>query len=141
MYLLDTNIVYELRKAKSNKADKQVIKWAKSVSASSLFLSVISILELELGVLLAEKRDPMQGAVLRSWLNTHVLPSFSDRVLLLDVAVAQRCATLHVPDPSADRDAIIAATALVHGMVLVTRNVSDFEKTGVEIINPFHSST
>src|SRR3990167_6953420 len=137
MYILDTNVVSELRKAKLGKADKNVIAWAKNVSPSSLFLSVISILELETGVLLVERRDPSQGAILRSWLNAHVLPVFSDRILYLDVAVAQRCAKLHVPDPRSDRDAIIAATALVHGITIVTRNVNDFAQTGVKVLNPW----
>ncbi len=137
MYLLDTNVVSELRKAKSDKADKQVIAWANSVSASSLFLSVITILELETGILLIARRDVAQSVVLRSWLDSHVLPAFSDRVLVLDIAIAQRCAKLHVPDLRSDRDAIIAATALVHGMTMVTRNVSDFEQTGVELFNPW----
>jgi predicted nucleic acid-binding protein len=140
MYLLDTNIVSELRKAKSGKADKYVMSWAESVSASSLFLSAITILELETGILQMERRDPKQGAVLRTWLDGHVLPAFSDRILAVDAAVAQRCARLHVPDPRADRDSLIAATALVHGMTVVTRNVADFEATGVEILNPYQSS-
>ena len=137
MYLLDTHIISEPRKAKSGKSDKNVIRWANSVSATTLFLSVITILELETGVLLAERRDPQQGAILRSWLNTHVLPAFSDRIIAIDVAIAQRCAKLHVPNPRSDRDAIIAASALVHGMTVVTRNVEDFEPTGAEILNPW----
>ncbi len=139
MYLLDTNIISELRKAKSGKANKNVIAWAKDASPSSLFLSVISILELETGILLVDKRDPSQGAVLRAWMNAHVLPAFSERILPIDVAVAQRCAKLHVPDPRSDRDAIIAATALTHGMTVVTRNVIDFNQTGVEILNPWEA--
>jgi predicted nucleic acid-binding protein len=102
-----------------------------------MFLSVITILELETGILLIERRDSKQGAMLRTWLDGHVLPAFSGRILAIDVAVAQRCATLHVPNPRADRDALIAATALVHGMTVVTRNVADFEPTGVEIFNPW----
>ena len=137
MYILDTNVVSELRKAKSVKAYKKVIQWAKDISASSLYLSVISILELETGILLAERRDPSQGTILRSWLNSHVLPAFSERILPVDTAIAQRCAKLHVPDRRSDRDAIIAATALVHGMTVVTRNVQDFNQTGVEILNPW----
>jgi len=137
MYLLDTNIVSELRKAKSGKADKNVKTWAESVSATSLFLSAITILELEAGILLIERRDPTQGAMLRAWLDGHVLPAFSGRILAVDVAVVQRCAKLHVPDPRPHRDALIAATALVHGMTVVTRNVVDFESTGVEIFNPW----
>jgi toxin FitB len=126
-----------LRKAKSGKADKNVVSWANSVSATRLFLSAITILELETGILLVERRDPAQGSMLRSWLNAHVLPAFSERILAVDTAVAQCCARLHVPDPRSDRDTLIAATALVHGMTVVTRNVDDFEPTGVEILNPW----
>jgi predicted nucleic acid-binding protein len=137
MYLLDTNIISELRKAKGGKADKNVKAWAKSVSATSMFLSVITILELETGILLIERRDSKQGAMLRTWLDGHVLPAFSGRILAIDIAVAQRCAKLQVPNPRTDRDALIAATALVHGMTVVTRNVADFEPTGVELFNPW----
>lgn len=137
MYLLDTNVVSELRKARSGKADKHVKAWADSVASSSLFLSAISILELETGVLLVERRDPRQGATLRAWLDHRVLPAFAGRVLAVDTAVAQCCAKLHVPDPRAERDALIAATALIHGMTVVTRNVDDFRPTGVAILNPW----
>jgi len=140
MYLLDTNIISELRKAKSGKAHKNVVAWANDIPVSNLFLSVITILEIETGILQVERRDVSQGAVLRTWLTTHVLPAFSERILPLDVAVAERCAKLHVPDPRSDRDAIIAATALVHGMTVVTRNVADFDKTGADIINPWGST-
>ena len=137
MYLLDTNVVSELRKAKTGKIDKNIMAWAGSVSAQSLFLSAITIMELETGVLLIERRDPTQGAILRSWLDTHVLPAFKDRILPVDTAVAQCCAKLHVPDPRSDRDALIAATAFVHGMTVVTRNVDDFVATKVDILNPW----
>ena len=140
MYLLDTNVVSELRKAKSGKANKNVVAWANSVSATHLFISVITILELETGILLVERRDPTQGAMLRSWLNTHVFPAFSERILAIDTLVAQHCAKLHVPDPRSDRDALIAATALVHGMTVVTRNISDFKATTVEILNPWEEA-
>ena len=137
MYLLDTNVVSELRKAKTGKIDKNIMAWAGSVSAQSLFLSAITIMELETGVLLIERRDPTQGAILRSWLDTHVLPAFTDRILPVDTAVAQCCAKLHVPDPRSDRDALIAATAFVHGMTVVTRNVDDFVAKKVDILNPW----
>jgi toxin FitB len=139
MFLLDTNVISELRKAKSGKADSNVVAWANSVSAARLYISVISILELETGVFLVDQRDRSQGAVLRSWLNTHVLPAFSDRIIAVDTAVAQRCARLHVPDPRSDRDAIIAATALVHGMTVVTRNTEDFVQTEAVLLNPWVS--
>ena len=138
MYLLDTNVVSELRKIRLGKADGRVADWADSIDATDLYLSVISIQELEIGVLLAERRDPLQGAVFRAWLNAHVLPAFTGRILVIDTAVAQRSARLHVPDPRPVRDALIAATALVHGMTVVTRNVADFEPTGVSVLNPWN---
>lgn len=137
MYLLDTNVVSELRKAKSGRADRHVTAWASGVTASSLYLSVVTILELETGILLLKRRDPEQGAVLRAWMDAYVLAAFSQRVLPVDVAVAQRCAKLKVPDPCSDRDGLIAATALVHGMTVITRNIAHFERTGVEILNPW----
>lgn len=137
MFVLDTNVVSELRKAKAGKADRNVTAWATSVPPGGLFLSAITILELEAGAVLVERRDPAQGAILRAWLDGHVLPAFAGRVLAIDTVVAQRCARLHVPDPRAERDALIAATALVHGMTVVTRNVADFEPTGVPILNPW----
>jgi predicted nucleic acid-binding protein len=105
-----------------------------------LYLSVITIQELEIGVLLAERRDPAQGAIFRAWLNSHVLPAFSGRILAVDTAVALRSAQLHVPDQRPVRDGLIAAIALVHGMTIVTRNVADFEPTGVPILNPWSRS-
>lgn len=137
MFLLDTNVISELRKAKTGKADQNVLAWAAGVLPGALFLSAITVLELETGVLLVERRDPTQGATLRAWLDHQVLPAFTGRVLGVDTAVAQRCARLHVPDPRAERDALIAATALVHGMTIVTRNVADFVLTGVRIFNPW----
>lgn len=139
MYLLDTNIVSELRKIRLGKADSHVADWADSIDAADLYLSAITIQELEIGVLLAERRDPTQGSVFRAWLDGHVLPAFTGRILAVDTAVAQRSARLHVPDPRPVRDALIAATALVHGMTVVTRNVADFEPTGVPILNPWTS--
>ena len=140
MYLLDTNVVSEMRKGRTSKADGNVIAWADSVPASIQFLSVISVLEIEIGVLLAERRDPAQGSVLRSWLDLRVMTAFADRILPVDIAVVRRCAGLHIPDRRSDRDALIAATALVHGMTVVTRNVSDFAPTGVGIVNPWVKS-
>lgn len=140
MYVLDTNVVAELRKAKAGRADKNVTAWAESVAPSSLFLSTITVLELELGVLLMERRDQSQGGVLRTWMDGHVLPAFAGRILAIDTAVARRCAQLHVPNPKSERDAFIAATALVHGMTVVTRNVADFAATGVATLNPWEES-
>ena len=135
MFVLDTNVVSELRQpARSN---PRVLAWAASQPIAAQFLSVITVLELELGVLQKERKDAVQGAILRNWLDAKVLPQFAGRILPLDQPVALRCARLHIPDPHAERDSIIAATALVHGMTIVTRNVADFESTGVPVMNPW----
>lgn len=137
MFVLDTNVVSELRKVRAGRADANVSAWAESIDAAELFVSAITILELELGVLSIERRDAQQGGILRSWLEQHVLPEFSNRTLSINTAVALRCAQLHVPDKRGERDALIAATALTHGMTVVTRNVDDFKATGVAILNPW----
>ncbi len=137
MFLLDTNVVSELRKAGDGKADANVTGWLSSVDAGTLYLSAMTLMELELGILRIERRDAAQGTRLRAWMTHHILPEFLDRTLPVDAVVALRCASLHVPDPRAERDALIAATALVHGMTVVTRNLGDFEATGVPLLNPW----
>jgi len=139
MFVLDTNVVSELGKIRIGKADANLAAWTTTVDAAALFVSALTIMELETGVLLAERKDATQGAMLRAWLDHHVLPEFADRVLPCDTAVALRCARLHVPDRCSERDALIAATALVHGMTVVTRNVEDFASTGVTILNPWEA--
>lgn len=135
MFLLDTNVLSELRRRQ--RTHRKVAAWADSVHAGDLFLSAITILEIEAGTLLLARRDAAQAAVLRAWIDGHVLPAFAGRILSVDTAVAQRCARLHVPDPRAERDALIAATALVHRLCVVTRNVADFEPMGVEVLDPW----
>jgi toxin FitB len=135
MFLLDTNVISELRRP--DKADRNVVAWANAIPAASSFVSAISILEIELGALLIARKDAAQGAVLRTWIDHQILARFEGRVLAIDTTVAQRCARLHVPDPCAERDALIAATALVHGLTVATRNVADFEPTGVVLVNPW----
>ncbi|WP_284618949.1 type II toxin-antitoxin system VapC family toxin [Aquabacterium humicola] len=135
MILLDTNVVSELRRPA--RADRHVLAWAQAAAAAQFHLSVITVLELELGILRVQRRDAAQGEVLRAWLDGQVLPQFEGRILPIDTAVALRCARLHVPDPRAERDALIAATALVHGMTVATRNQADFAPTGVPTINPW----
>lgn len=137
MYILDTNVVSELRKSKRGRADARVVAWADAMPTTNMFLSVITVLELEQGILLVERRDQRQGRALREWFVSSVLPAFSDRIFPVDEPVARVCAGLHVPDPRGERDALIAATAIVHGMTVVTRNVVDFEPIGVCLLNPW----
>lgn len=137
MYLLDTNVVSELRKTKSNKANKHVLSWAAATPHSTLFLSSITVLELKIGILQVERRDAKQGTLLRTWLESLVLPTFADRILSVDTAVARTCAIMHVPNKRSDRDSLIAATAIVHGMIIVTRNVKDFDFDELKVINPW----
>lgn len=137
MFLLDTNVVSELRRPE--KADRNVLAWANTVPAASFFMSAISILEIEVGARLIARKDAVQGAILRDWIDDHILARFEGRILAIDTVVAQRCAQLHVPNPRAERDALIAATALVHGLTVVTRNVGDFEPTGVTLFNPWEA--
>ena len=137
MFVLDTNVVSELRKVRLGSANPNVARWADAVNTVDLYLSAITVHELELGIRLAERRDPRQGAVFRAWMTSQVLPAFAGRILPVDTAVALRSAGLHDPAPRPFRDALIAATALVHGMTVVTRNVTDFENTGVAWLNPW----
>ncbi|MDR2155284.1 MAG: type II toxin-antitoxin system VapC family toxin [Burkholderiaceae bacterium] len=194
MFLLDTNVIAELRKAGDGKADAGVTAWLAGRDASSFYISAITLMEIEWGILLLARRDARQAARLRAWMDTRVVPEFAERTLPVDRAVALRCAGLHVPDPRIEgvnksgaseqvagtcpikaqsaaiprgissicnderarfggmsgrggfvhtlleRDAWIAATALVHGMAVVTRNVVDFAPTGVEVIDLWRHS-
>ena len=137
MYLIDTNVISEIRKIRFGSANKNVAKWADDVDVRELYLSVITVEELEIGVLLLERRDPKQGSVLRAWLDQQVLPAFEGRILEIDMAIVLRSAHLHVPNPKPLRDGLIAATALVHSMTVVTRNVDDFKMAGVKIFDPW----
>lgn len=137
-FLLDTDVVSELRKP-SGRAERSVVTWASSHEAHSLYLSVITVMEIEVGVARVERRDSRQGNSLRAWLHDQVLSAFANRILPVDLPAARRAATLHVPDPRPDRDAMIAGTALAHGLTVVSRNVSDFEPMGVGVVNPWET--
>jgi predicted nucleic acid-binding protein len=135
MYLLDTNVLSETRKA--GKANAGVLDWTKKNSVEDSYVSVMSIFELDHGIALLERKDPLQAKILRGWFEVKILDVFQHRILSIDLAVATACAKLHVPDPMADRDSFIAATALVHGLTLVTRNTRDFERAGIKLFNPW----
>jgi len=137
MWLLDTNVVSELRKLGDGRMDANVRAWLAEQEAACFFLSAISLMELEIGIARMERRDARQGQRLRTWMEQVVLPEFSGRILPVDRAVALRCAHLHIPDPKPERDAYIAGTAIVHAMTVVTRNVADFAPMPVQIVNPW----
>jgi predicted nucleic acid-binding protein len=142
MYLLDTNVASELRKLDTGRADPGLAEWAEGLhDPDELYLSVITVEELEHGILLVERRDTEQGAILRSWITTPVLSEFADRILPVTTDVALRGAALHVADPRNPADALIAATALVHSLTVVTRNVPDFTGTGAAVLNPWSDAT
>lgn len=135
MFLLDTNVLSELRRP--HRTDPKVAAWADSVAPSDMFLSSVTILELETGALLLMRRDDRRGGLIRQWIEERVLTAFAERVLAVDLAVARRCALLHVPDPKPYRDSLIAATALVHRLIVVTRNRADFDRMAVTVMNPW----
>ena len=141
MYVVDTNVVSELRKIRAGKADPNVAAWVGTVDAGAAYVSALTLYELELGVARLEDRDPLSGAVLRRWLDDDVRAAFDGRILAVDSEVARRAAGLHLPQTAPVIDALIAATALVHGMAVVTRNVADFARfTGLAVVDPWRPS-
>lgn len=137
MFLLDTNVVSELRK--ETRMSGPVKRWVEGTTLSTLFVSSITILEVEIGAQRIRRRDRKQGDQLLRWIEIGLMAAFAGRFIPVDVAVARRSASLHVPDPRPERDALIAGTALVHGLTLVSRNVRDFAKMGVPVVNPFEA--
>ena len=135
-YLLDTNVVSELRKS-AQRAAPNVRAWAQRQPTSELSISVITVMEIEIGIARLEWRDAAQGQVLRAWLERDLLAAFATRTLPVDLGVVRRAALMHVPDPRSERDVLIAATALTHNLVVVTRNIADFLSLGVELFNPW----
>lgn len=138
MFILDTNVVSELRKAGDGKADPMVVSWLSLQDTGNFYVSIITIMELDLGIIRMERKDPRQGSRLRSWMTNHVLPAFAGRTIMIDHAVARECAALHADTPRPERDALIAACALAHRMTVVTRNTIDFGSMNVDLINPWN---
>ena len=137
MYLLDTNIISEMRKVKQDKADKNVLACLESVNGNLFYTSAVVMMELERGVLRMERKDPAQGRSLRLWLDETTREIFAGRILPIDEHTAAICARLHIPDPAPENDAWIAASAIQHGLTLVTRNTADFAAGGARLLNPF----
>lgn len=138
MYLLDTNVLSEMRAMALGRGDAAVIAWMRATDPDLFRLSAISLFEIERGVLLMERRDARQGRVLRDWMNTSVLVAFDGRVIEVSPDIARLAASFHVPDPAPLADSLIAATAVIHGLTVVTRNGADFRFPGVAVFNPWH---
>ncbi len=137
MFLLDTNVISELRKIYAHKADPNVTRWSERTPTGEMFLSVITIFELEMGIRRLERRDRSQANMFRNWLEGYLLNAFDGRIFPATIEIARVCAAYHVPDPAPFRDSFIAATAQVHNLILVTRNTSDFVRCGIPLLNPW----
>lgn len=137
MFIIDTNVVSELRK--KDRADRRVVDWASKADRTLFYLSSMTIFEIRYGALQIEHRDRVQGKLMLAWLQRDILDAFAGRILPIDAEVAAECAALHIPDPKPERDAFIAATALVHDLTVVTRNTKDFAAMGVELLNPWEA--
>lgn len=137
MILLDTNVVSELRKIALGRADPQVAGWDRQQKADQLFLSVMSLYEIEQGILLLERRDPKQSAVLRNWLDGTLFPAFAGRIIAVDATIAMMAARLQIPNPRPIADSLIAATAIIHGLTIATRNTADFSGLPLALLNPW----
>jgi predicted nucleic acid-binding protein len=137
MYLLDTNVVSEIRKASTGKADPHVVAWTQAIPNTLSYISVMTLFEIEIGILSLDRRDGFQAAALRRWMEEGVKYEFRDRMISIDGAIALRCAACNVPNTRSLRDAFIGATAFVRGYTLVTRNVRDFQGMELKIVNPW----
>ena len=133
-YLIDTNIISEIRKAES--CNPRVAAWYESIADESVYLSVLVLGEIRKGIERARSKNPNQAGALEKWLAT-VCRSFAERILPIDQAVADEWGRMSAKRPVSTIDALLAATAKVHGMTLATRNVDDVADLGAEVVNPF----
>lgn len=138
MFIVDTNIVSDLRKP--GKAPPSLVAWAQSQPPSAIYISVVSMWELEYGILLKAHSDLAQGKVLKDWFEQSVISAYTGRILPICFDVMRVCAPMHVPDKRPERDALIAATAIVHNMTVVTRNENDFAGMNCPLLNPWKAA-
>ena len=134
-YLLDTNVVSALRR--KDRAEKRVLDWFERVAEADFFVSVLTMMEIEIGVRRLELHDPRQAAVIRAWKEGPLEALFRGRCVTVDRETVERCAALHVPGPQPEIDALIAATAIAKRLTLVTRNERDFTGIPIAVVNPW----
>lgn len=137
MYLLDTNVISEVRKIKTGKANPNFVKWFSTIAEQDIFINATVLMEIERGILAKERKDAQQGVILRAWFERVVLPTFHGKILKIDEKTAQICARLHIPNHTPENDAWIASSAIQHHLILITRNTADFAHLGVKWFNPF----
>lgn len=136
-YLIDTNVLSELRRPKRSPS---VVAWFSSVSPDDLYLSVLTLGELRQGIESMRRKDPAAANALERWFNG-ICADFSEKLLPVDVAIAERWGRLSHQQPIPSIDGLLAATAAVHDLTIVTRNIADFERSGVPFMNPFEFSS
>ena len=137
MYLADTNVISELRKYRSGRMHPSARHWVEHVDVNDVYISVISMMEIRTGILRRARKDAAQAQILQQWFSHELAPEFAGRILPVSLEVALTCSELHVPHKKSEYDALIGATAREHHLMLVTRNVADFQGMGLDILNPF----
>ena len=140
MYLIDTNVLSEVRKLASGRCHANVARWWRALDGEELFLSVLVLGELHQGIERLRARDPVQATALETWLG-HVVVQFAGRILAVDQRVAEAWGRMSAARSLATVDALLAATAQVHGLTLVTRNLADVAGCGVRVLDPFSAES
>ena len=133
-FLLDTNVISELRK--KDRANSGVTSWFSDLDGDTIYLSVLTLGEIRRGIENISRRDADAGANLNQWVSRIVM-GFEGRIIPVDATIADEWGRMNVPDPLPVVDGLLAATAKIRGMTLVTRNISDVSRTGIETLNPF----